>query len=240
MISLLEKYAGFSSPMMIFLYTIIITLAAIMGAQMIKPFADRLGSRPFILPTAVATGGILVVWMLTDTSRSAEFFYFLGFITVMLQTSLILLASRLFVQLIPDEDSVSFTSMDVFITSLVALGLGFSGGYLADWSEILALPYLNTYGLTYSMGVILCLIITLTAARFEEKGSASLKETWTMLLSIDHLRTFRDINRLSTYNTTLQRKSLLLSLGYTGSSLANDEIRQKFLQPLSPERGRNH
>jgi len=58
-----------------------------------------------------------------------------------------------------------------------------------------------------------------------------------MLLSVDHLRTFRDINRLNTYNTPLKRKSLILSLGYTGSSLADDEIRQNFLQPLSQERG---
>ncbi len=235
-IPFLRKYAGFSAPM-VFLYSIIITLAAIIGAQLIRPFADRLGSRPFILPTAVATSVLWIIWMTAHTDRSVEFFYIMGFLSVMAQNMLVLLASRLFIQSIPETDSISFTSMDVFITSILAFILGFLGGALADFSELGTLPFLNVYGLTFFIGVILSLIITITASRFEEAGSVSLKQAWTMLLSVDHLRTFRDINRLNTYNSTLKRKSLLLSLGYSGSSLADDEIRQIFLQPLSDERG---
>jgi len=235
-IPFLRKYAGFSAPM-IFLYSIVITLAAITGALIIRPFADRLGSRPFILPVVVMTGGVFIVWMFADPSRNMEFFYILGFFTVMLQNILVLLSSRLFIQAIPEEDSISFTSMDVFVTSILAFFLGFLGGYLADFSGENPLPYLNIYGLTFSIAVFLCVIIMITAIHFEEKGSASLKKTWTMIFSIDHLKTFMDINRLNTYNSTVKRKSLILSLGYTGSSLANDEIRQIFLQPLSPERG---
>lgn len=234
-IPFLRKYAGFSASM-IFLYTIVITLAAITGALIIRPFADRLGSRPFILPVVVMIAGVFIAWMFADPNKNMEYFYILGFLTIMLQNILILLVSRLFIQVIPEKDSISFTSMDVFVTSILAFFLGFLGGYLADFSGNLQIPYLNIYGLTFSIAVLLCTIIMITAIRFEEKGSASLKKTWTMIFSIDHLKTFRDINRLNTYNTTLKRKSLILSLGYTGSSLANDEIRQIFLQPLSPER----
>ena len=235
-IPFLRKYAGFSASM-IFLYSIIITLGAVIGAQLIKPFADRLGSRPFILPTAIFTGGVLLLWIIADTSRSAEFFYFLGFLTFIGHTMLVLLSSRLFIQIIPEKDSISFTSMDIFITSILAFILGFLGGSLADFSELHRIPYINVYGLTFFIGLLLCFIITITAARFEEKGSFTLKDTWTMLFSVDHLRTFRDISRLNAPSTILKRKSLILSLGYTGSSLANDEIRQIFLQPLCLDRG---
>ena len=211
-IPFLRKYAGFTAPM-IFLYTIVNTLGAIAAGLIIKPFADRLGSRPFILPVAVLTGGIFLFWMFTDTGKSAEFYYILGFLTIMCQQMLLLLISRLFIQVIPEEDSISFTSMDVFIVSIMALILGFLAGYLADFSERINIPHINVYGLTFLIGFLLCLIITITSARFKEKGSASLKKTWATIFSFDHLRTFRDINRLNTYNTTLKRKSLLLSLG---------------------------
>ncbi len=235
-IPFLRKYIGFSVSM-IFFYSIIITLAAILGAQLIKPFADRLGSRPFILPTAFATGILWIFWITAKVDRSVEYFYIIGFLVVLAQNILVLLASRLFIQTIPEKDSVSFTSMDVFITSILAFILGYAGGALADLSDIHPLPYINVYGLTFSIGFILSLIIAVTASRFEEQGSVSLRETWAMLFSVDHLRTFRDINRLNAYNSTLKRKSLLLSLGYQGSSLADNEIHQIFLQPLSYERG---
>ena len=238
-IPFLRKYVGFTAPM-IFFYTIVITLGAIVGALIIRPFADRLGSRPFILPLAVMSGGVFLLWMFSDTGRSAEFYHILGFLTVMLQNMLRLLITRLFIQIIPEEDSTSFTFMDVFIVSILALILGFLAGYLADFSEQIQIPYLNVYGLTFLIGFLLSLMIIITAARFEEKGSANLKDTWTMLFSIDHMRTFRDIYRLNDFNnlnTPHKRKSLILSLGYTGSSLADNEIRQIFLQPLSPERG---
>ena len=235
-IPFLRKYAGFSAPM-VFFYSIIITIAAVLGAQLIRPFADRLGSRPFILPTAAITSVLWIIWMTAHTDRSVEFFYIMGFLSVMAQNILVLLASRLYLQSIPEKDSVSFTSMDIFVTSIMAFIIGFMGGALADFSGLHPLPFLNVYGLTFFIGVILSLIITITASRFEEAGSVSLKQTWTMLLSVDHLRTFRDINRLNTYTSTLKRKSLLLSLGYEGSSLADNEIRQIFLQPLSQERG---
>ena len=67
-IPFLRKYVHFTAPM-IFLYTIVITLGAISGALVIRPFADRLGSRPFILPIAVLTGGVFLVWMFIDTAE---------------------------------------------------------------------------------------------------------------------------------------------------------------------------
>jgi len=235
-IPFLRQFAGFSSSM-IFLYTIVITVASISAALAIRPFADRLGSRPFILPAAVVTSGLFLIWMFADPSRSSEFFFILGFLTVMMQNILSLLASRLFIQTIPEEDSVSYTSMDVVITSALALFLGFTAGALADFSALAEIPRLNIYGLTFSLGLLLCGVIIITAAGFEEKGSSSLKDTWTMLLSVDHMRTFRDISRLNINTSSLKRKSLILSLGYAGSSLADEEIRQIFRHPLSSEKG---
>jgi hypothetical protein len=72
-------------------------------------------------------------------------------------------------------------------------------------------------------------------AGFYEDGSTDFKKTWTMIFSIEHMRTFRDISRLSGGNTNLKRKTLILSLTYTGSSLANEEIRQMLHNPLNYE-----
>ncbi len=236
-IPFLRQFAGFSASE-IFLYTLIITLAAIFAALFVRPFADRLGSRPFILPSAILMGLIYLAWMtVVPGRRSPEFFYILGFVTVFIQNILSLLSSRLFIQSIPDEGSVSYTSMDVVVTSILALMLGFLAGGLADLSARSGtLPFLNVYGLTFSLALVVCTGITVTAAGFYEKGSATLKKTWTMIFSIEHMRTFRDISRLEAGNSSHKRKTLILSLAYTGSSLANEEIRQIFRNPVSSEK----
>ncbi len=232
----LRQYAGFSTPQ-VFLYTLIITLAAIFAAIVSRPFADRLGSRPFILPAGVFMGILFAIWMTVSPNRSPEFFYILGFTTIYTQNILSLLTSRLFVQSIPDEGSVAYTSMDIVTTSALALFLGFLAGGLADLSAPSGIMApLNVYGLTYALGLAVCIFITLTAAGFIEKGSQTLKKTWALIFSISHMRTFRDINRLEGKKTSHKRKTLILSLAYTGSSLANEEIRQMFKSPLLAEK----
>jgi hypothetical protein len=127
--------------------------------------------------------------------------------------------------------------MDIVVTSFLALLLGFLAGGLADLSSTAGnLPYLNIYGLTFSLGLLFSILIAITAARFSEEGSTTVKKTWAMIFSLEHMKTFRDITRLNNGNSNLKRKTLILSLAYTGSSLANDEIRQMFLNPLSSEK----
>jgi len=232
----IRQFVGFTTSE-VFMYTLMITMSSILAAVVIKPFTDKLGSRPFIIPAA-ATGALLfLTWMTIPPGRSPEFFYILGFLTVFIQSMLSLLSSRLFIQSIPDEGSVSYTSMDIVVTSVLALILGFLAGGLADFSEAAGtLPLMNIYGLTFSLGLIMSVIIFFVAAGFEEEGSASLRKTWGMIFSPEHMRTFRDINRLNSGNSSHRRKTLILSLAYTGSSLANDEIRQMFHSPISSEK----
>jgi len=231
-----RQFVGFTTSQ-VFMYSLIITTASILAALVIKPFNDKLGSRPFIIPAALSGAVIFGTWMTISPDRSPEFFYILGFLTVFTQSALSLLASRLFIQSIPDEGSVSYTSMDVVITSVIALVLGFVAGGLADFSKAEGtLPWLNIYGLTFSLGLIISLFIFFIALFFDEEGSASLSKTWSMIFSIEHMRTFRDINRLNSGNSSHKRKTLILSLAYTGSSLANDEIRQMFHNPISSEK----
>ncbi|MDC7233803.1 MAG: MFS transporter [Spirochaetales bacterium] len=232
----LRQFAGFTAAQ-VFMYTVIITVSSVGAALMIRPFADRMGSRPFILPSGIAAGLLFFTWMTISPERSPEFFYILGFLTVFIQNILSLLTARLFIQSIPDEGSVSFTSMDIVVTSILALLLGFIAGGLADLGTAgVNLPLLNVYGLTFALALLICVFITIVAAGFYEKGSATMKKTWTMLFSIEHMRTFRDISRLSSGNNTHKRKTLILSLAYTGSSLANEEIRQMFHNPISSEK----
>jgi HEAT repeats len=235
-IPFLRQYAGFSASQ-IFMYTLIITVASIAAALIIRPFADRMGSRPFILPAGIVAGLLYLTWMTISPDRSPEFFYILGFLTVFTQNILSLLTARLFVQSIPEEGSVSYTSMDIVVTSFLALLLGIAAGGLADLASTgFNLPILNVYGLTFTLAVIICIFITVVASGFHEKGSATMKKTWTMLFSIEHMRTFRDISRLSSGKSNHKRKTLILSLAYTGSSLANEEIRQMFHNPVSSEK----
>lgn len=235
-IPFLRQYAGFSASQ-IFMYTLIITVASIVAALIIRPFADRMGSRPFILPAGITAGLLYLTWMTISPDRSPEFFFILGFLTVFVQNILSLLTARLFVQSIPEEGSVSYTSMDIVVTSFLALLLGMAAGGLADLASAgFNLPILNVYGLTFTLALIICIFITGVASGFYEKGSATMKKTWTMLLSIEHMRTFRDISRLSSGKSNHKRKTLILSLAYTGSSLANEEMRQMFLNPVSSEK----
>ncbi|MDC7241567.1 MAG: MFS transporter, partial [Spirochaetales bacterium] len=235
-IPFIRQYAGFTAPQ-VFMYTIIITIASVTAALIIRPFADRMGSRPFILPAGITAAILFFTWMTVSPGQSSEFFYILGFVTVFVQNILSLLSARLFIQSIPDEGSVSYTSMDVVVTSVLALVLGFAAGGLADLSATaLDIPLLNVYGLTFALAMAVCIFITIAAAGFYEKGSATMKKTWTMLFSIEHMRTFRDISRLSSGSSNLKRKTLILCLAFTGSSLANEEIRQMFKNPVSAEK----
>jgi len=231
-----RQFVGFTTSE-VFMYTLLITFSSILAALVIKPFTDKLGSRPFIIPASVSSALIFITWMTIPSGRSPEFFYILGFLTVFVQSMLSLLASRLFIQSIPDEGSVSFTSMDIVVTSIIALILGFMAGGLADFSEAVGtFALMNTYGLTFSLGLIISIAIFIIALGFEEEGSASLRKTWSMIFSIEHMRTFRDINRLNSGKSSHKRKTLILSLAYTGSSLAIDEIRQMFHSPLNSEK----
>ncbi len=236
-IPFLRIYGGFSSAE-VFLYSLLMTMGAITGALFLRPFVDRLGSRPFIMPLALMQGVIFILWMTINPHGKVGLFYFLGFITVFTQTMLVLLSSRLFIQILPDKGSTAYSSMDIFITSLLAFSLGLSGGLLADLSlKHGTLGGLNVYGLTFSLGLLLSLGMALLSIPLIENGSATFSKTLAMLFSMEHMRTFRDISRLEgTKQSEHKRKTLILSLAYTGSNLASQEIRHIFYSPIRSEK----
>ena len=234
-IAFLRKALLFPSNM-IFIYTIIETLATITAGYVLKPFADRVGSKPLLMMASFFLTAMGIVWGVLPVSISWSIIFFMGFLTRFLVHTSFLLVSRLVLKSMPVKESLGYTSMINFFTALISLGIGLFGGMLADFGAIFTLSGFNSFGFSFLLFSAVALLNGLFSTFLRDHGSLSLRDTVGILFSTRNLKAFLDIYQLNMTEDPLKRKSILFSIGQSTTSLATDEMQRILKHPLSPEK----
>jgi hypothetical protein len=235
-IPFLRKIA-FVPPNLIFLYTIVGTFATISAGYLIRPFADRIGSRPILTVASFLLAGVALLWSIIPPTIYWAAFFPLGFLTTFLMGIVGLLASRLELRSIPEKDKISYVSMMNFSSAFVSLIVGIFGGKLADFGEQVGFPGLNPFGLTFFIAVILAMQNGIFSVSLRDSGSLSVRETANILFSTQNLKAFLDIYQLNITADPIKRTTILMSIGKSDTPIAAGEIRRILKNPLSVEKG---
>ncbi|AFG36247.1 MFS transporter [Spirochaeta africana] len=197
-IAFLRREVGMPTNM-VFLYTIGTALSAIAASHFVRPFADRMGSRPLLI---LAHGCLMLcalIWVGVSPELPWAVYYLLGFVSYFFLRLELLLVSRLIVRSLPPQDRISFTSMLHFCAALAALVVGLLAGQLADiglemiaWTAAVGFPFElpHQYSLTFLFGAGLSLAAVLVACSLRDHGSMSLRQSASILLSWRSLRAF--------------------------------------------------
>jgi hypothetical protein len=222
---------------MVFLYSFIASLATVVSGYLIKPFVDRIGSKPIMILSASLLVILGFVWAFIPVDTPWGFIFLLSFLTLFSQALIIILTARLVLKVIPETDKITYTSMIHFFSAIVALMLGLFGGYLIDLGEILSLPYFHDYSLVFLMLGFVAAGITVSCRFLEDPGSLSVRETTQILLSTRDLKAYLDLYQFNVTSDPVKRKTILLAIGDSDTNVAAEEIRKILKNPLSAEKG---
>jgi len=234
-IPFLRKITNFR-PNIIFLYTVFGTLATVLAGYVLRPFVDRIGSRPIITIASFLLALIAIIWGIIPPTAHWTVLFVLGFLTTFLLWIVLLLALRLELRSIPEKDKISYVSMINFFSAAVSLLVGLSGGMLADLGEQVIFPGLNPFGLTFFMAAILSMQNGILCFFLKDAGSLSVKNTAAILLSTRNLKTFFNIHQLNITEDRARRAFILMSIGKSDTSIAADEIHHILKSPLLTEK----
>jgi len=232
----LRKIMGFPSNI-IFVYTIITAFATISAGYFLKPFVDRIGSKPLLMMASFLLAILAIGWSILPASAPHALIFALGFTTAFFLHTSMLLLSRLILQSLPGKDKIGYTSMINFFSGVLSLVVGLSAGMVADVSEQLLLPLLNPFGLTFLLATGLALTTGVLCAFLKDSGSLSVKDTVNILFSTRNLKAFLDIYQFNITEDPLKRKAVLLSIEHSNTTIATDEIQRIIRHPLSSEKG---
>lgn len=222
----------------IFLYTIAVGLAAFLSSMSLRSIANKAGSRPMLFYTAIPCVPLFLWWSFIPNHFNIEVYAIAGFATMFFVNTVTLAANRLLVNITPDEGAVGFNSMETFVTSVLALILGFGAGFLADLSQDLtAILSINDFGLVFLPAAIGSAIQIYLVYHIEEPGSMGLAESARVITNIDNLKTLQVISNLENTADPVKRKTLVHSVGHSQAPVASSEIEKILAEPLSQEKG---
>ena len=222
----------------IFLFTIAISLGAFLSSLSLRPIAARAGSRPLLFFTAIPGTLFFLFWTFIPNHYHLAVYAIVGFTTMYFLNASNLAVNRLLVSITPDDGAVGFNSMETFVTSILAIILGFSAGYLADISHILSsiLP-INDFGLVFLPAAIGSFLQVLLTFKIKEPGSMGLAESARIITNVENLRTWQTVANLETTANPVKRKTLIQSMGHSRAPVASSEIGKILAEPLSHEKG---
>lgn len=231
------------SSSLIMFYSVALGVAVVCAGLTTKNIADRLGSKPLVIISAIFSLACLFVWALLPVDTNVILFYLLGFLTNYFLSTINILIVRLVAQVMPDEDSISFNVMVNFVIALFALLAGLLSGVFADCPEVATHLFAvsgrfvgNPYTLVFLFDFALLLVILFIATRLRELGSYSMKDAAGVVFSLHGIQAVSMIERLGhTYDPT-KRRALLLSLGSNLNNLATSELREILANPFSPDK----
>jgi hypothetical protein len=235
-IPFLRKIMGFPSNI-VFVYTIITAVATISAGYFLKPVVDRIGSKPLLMMASFLLAVLAIIWGIVPSSIPRPVIFILGFATGFFLHMSMLLVSRLILRSLPSKDSIGYTSMINFFSAILSLGVGLSAGMVADLGERLLMPVLNPFGLTFLLATVLALTTGVLCAFLKDSGSLSVKETANILFSTRNLKAFLDIYQFNVTEDPVKKKSILLAIQQSDTSVATEEIQRIIRHPLSPEKG---
>ncbi len=236
-IPLLRRSAGFSSAS-IFLFTISLSLAALLSSLSLRPIVKRAGSRPILIFVTIPAAILFFCWAILPASLSSELFIIFGFSTMFFINSSHLAVNQMLMSITPDDSAVGFNSMETFVTALLAIILAFSAGYLADLSQtVSAILPINDFGLVFVPACIGSITQSLLALKISEPGSMSLKVAARIITRVDNLKMWQTIANLETTANPVKRKTLIHTMGHSNAPVASSEIIKILSEPLSVEKG---
>lgn len=235
-IPFLRKVMHFPSNM-VFVYTITFTLATLSAGYFLKPFVDRIGSKPLLIMASLLLAAIGMIWSLLPSSIPWVIIFVLGFMTGFFVHMSQLLTTRLVLKSMPTKDKISYTSMINFFSAILSLLVGLLGGMLADLGGQVMIPGFNPFGFTFLLTAGLAIINGILCIFLKDPGSLSVKETLNILFSTRNFKAFLDIYHLNITDDPMKRKSVLLAIQQSNTAIATDEIRRIIRNPLSSEKG---
>ena len=233
----LRRSAGLDAAR-IFLYSIAVGLAAFLSSVILRPIATRAGSRPTLFYSALPCIALFLWWTVIPDGYAVEVYAIAGFVTMFFLNTATLAANRLLVEITPDESAVGFNSMETFVTSVLALVLGFGAGILADLSRDLSahLP-INDYGLVFLPAAIGAAAQLYLVFGVDEPGSMGLAESARIITNIGNLKAWQTVSNLENTADPVKRKTLVHSVGHSSAPVASSEIKKILAEPLSQEKG---
>ncbi len=223
---------------MVFIYTLTGAVSSLIATQALKPFVDTIGSRPLMVIASLFLAASALGFAVLPTNLPWVIYYLVGFLMAFFLRFRLLLMSRLIIKTLPSRDRISYTAMLSFVSALVGVGVGLSGGALADFSGAGSLPVPHIYTLTFLLSAVFSLLGAVTALKVDDPGSLSIKETAAALLSVKTLKAYLDVYHLDITDDKRKRESSILSLEQSDTRVATDGIRAHLKSPLPWEQER--
>ncbi len=222
---------------MVFAYSFVASLAAVFSGYLIKPFVDRIGSRPIMILSSAFLAILSLGWAFIPIDIPWGLIFLLSFLTLFSQGLTVILAGRLMLKMIPEKDKITYTSMVHFFSAIVALVLGLFGGYLINLGEVISSSHFHDYSLVFLLLGISALGIIVSSYFLEDRGSLSVRETTQILLSTRNLKAYLDLYQFNLTSNPVKKKTILLAIGDSDTNVATEEIRRILKNPLSAEKG---
>ncbi|MEK6797148.1 MAG: hypothetical protein AABZ39_20405 [Spirochaetota bacterium] len=180
-IPFLRKVVGLGSNI-IFLYTIFMTLAALLASRIIRPFTDRIGKKPILLITSGTGIFIALGWaFIPATARIPELFA-LGAVTIFFSTMNGQTINALMLRAMPSTDKANYSFMVRFLSAIIALGAGFAAGLIADagaHSHMLVHPFM----LTFITAAFIYILLFAISTRITEHKSLSIMDSARFIIT---------------------------------------------------------
>ncbi len=233
----LRKEVGLAQNM-VFLYTIIGAVAAISAGYIIKPFVDKVGSKPLLTLANFVVALLAVLWTFSGTALPRFVYFLYGFLTFFFLRTRLMLTSKLMIQVIPERDRVIYTSITNFVTAVIAFLVGIAGGALLDIGESLSVTYFHSYSLVFLLSAVLAALSALFCINLKDPGSLTIREASLIFRSTRNLRAFLDSYQMGTTEDPVRKQITLLSLEQSDTTIATSHMADLLKTPLSWEKER--
>jgi hypothetical protein len=139
----LSVFAGFSIPLLrkiigleqniIFLYTLTIAIATTISMYIIRPFIDRVASKPFVLITCICDIATFILWAFVKPHTPVYLIFTLGFGSMFTKGINQSMITKLLVSSIPHKEKVTYNSMIHFFAGVLAMIFGLLAGLAGDF-----------------------------------------------------------------------------------------------------------
>lgn len=230
----LRKAVGFGNNL-VFLYTILQSIAIVLSAFTTKSLVDQIGSRPIIIITYIMLFALFGVFALIPVTLHFSIYLVLGFILTFIVGITNILTARFLSAFIPDKDNVNFTSMVNFVTAVLAFITGILTGVFISVGEEYNFIIGNSYLIVFSFALILILISIIVAISSRERGSMRTIDAASVIFSKSSLVAFSVIGRLDKNISSVRRRSLITSLETNNSRIATSKYKEILSSPYSEQ-----
>jgi hypothetical protein len=223
----------------VMLFSLAGSLGSVAMGLLTRRIVDRLGSKPlFVIFTALSLAGLLPVALLPGdrlaTMPAPLVLAILAFINFAVSFSFAgeeSAGQNYYFSLVPKEKT-----LDLSVVYYFAYGLGGSigagaGGIVLDAFESLGIGIADTYRLFYSaLGVVLIFSL-FRMGKLKRFGSASVRESLGVMLSIRDLRAFDLLSRLDQSADPEQEVRLIHEIGASATKSTQTELAQYLASP---------